>query len=99
MTFSTLPDTAVVHNVDLHQAPSRDGAIPQEPAPQLCPPRAASGDKAKARAILAAIHTLQVVEQAQRPPTSEERQILLRFPGWLMLDSGVLYTPDKDLST
>ena len=31
MTFSTLPDTSFVNNVDLHQAPSRDGAMPQEP--------------------------------------------------------------------
>ena len=42
----------------------------------------ASGEKAKARDILAAIRTLQRIEQEQRPATQEERQTLARFPGF-----------------
>jgi len=83
VTFSTIPDTSFVNNVDLHQAPSRNGAMPQAPAAQRPPtPPIASGAKAKARAILAAIRTLQAIEQAQRPATPEERQVLARFPGF-----------------
>jgi hypothetical protein len=79
MTFTTIADPSLVNNVDLPQAPSHDGDTP----PQVThAPRAASGDKAKARAILAAIRTLQAVEQAQRPATPEERAVLARFPGF-----------------
>ena len=39
-------------------------------------PLIASGEKAKARDILAAIRTLAQIEQAQRPATPEERQML-----------------------
>src|SRR2546422_3194225 len=94
MTFSTLPDTSCVNNIDLHQAPSSDGALPQEPAAP-CPstPRAASGDKAKARAILAAIRTLQAIEQAQRPATPEERAVLTRFPGFGPVALGIFPDP------
>jgi hypothetical protein len=94
MTFSTLPDTSFVNNVDLHQAPSRNGAMAQEPAAQ-CPgtPRPASGEKAKARAILAAIRTLQAVEQAQRPATPEERAVLARFPGFGPVALGIFPDP------
>ena len=46
------------------------------------PPPLASGEKAKARDILAAIHTLQRIERAERPATPEERQILSRFGGF-----------------
>ncbi|EAQ81508.1 hypothetical protein [Blastopirellula marina] len=42
----------------------------------------ASGEKAKARDILAAIRTLKTIEQQQRPATSEEKQILARFSGF-----------------
>ena len=38
--------------------------------------------KAKARALLAAIHTLQAIEQARRSATPDERQVLLGFPGF-----------------
>jgi N12 class adenine-specific DNA methylase len=95
MTFSTIPDTSFVNNIDLHQAPSRDGAMPQEPAPEQRPPtpHTASGEKAKARAILAAIHTLQAIEQAQRPATPDERQILLRFPGFGPVALGIFPDP------
>src|SRR6266436_7452832 len=79
MTFSTIPETSFVNNMDLHQAPSHGGDIPPQGTHA---PRPASGEKAQARAILAAIRTLQAVEQAQRPATPEERQVLARFPGF-----------------
>ena len=41
-----------------------------------------SGEKAKARDILAAIRTLKTVEREQRPPTDDEMQALRRFGGW-----------------
>ncbi|MCZ2340449.1 MAG: DEAD/DEAH box helicase family protein [Bacteroidales bacterium] len=42
----------------------------------------ASGEKAKARDIIAAIRTLKTIEQEQRPATSEEKQTLARFSGF-----------------
>jgi N12 class adenine-specific DNA methylase len=42
----------------------------------------ASGDKAKARDIIAAIRTLKAIEQEQRAATKEERQALIRFCGF-----------------
>ncbi|MCX7392549.1 MAG: DEAD/DEAH box helicase family protein [Planctomycetales bacterium] len=42
----------------------------------------ASGEKGKARDILAAIRTLKAVEQEQRLATAEEKQILVRFGGF-----------------
>ncbi len=42
----------------------------------------ASGEKTKARDILAAIRTLKTIEQEQRPATEEEKQILARFSGF-----------------
>jgi N12 class adenine-specific DNA methylase len=42
----------------------------------------ASGEKAKARDILAAIRTLKAIEQEQRPATREEKQTLARFAGF-----------------
>jgi hypothetical protein len=42
----------------------------------------ASGEKAKARTILAAIRTLKQIESDQRPATPEERHVLSRFPGF-----------------
>src|SRR5438128_3594167 len=90
MTFSTLPDTSFVNNVDLHQAPSRNGDAPPQSTHALPP---ASGEKAKARAILAAIRTLQAIEQAQRPATSEERAVLARFPGFGPVALGIFPDP------
>ena len=46
------------------------------------PPLVASGEKAKARDIVAAIKTLQAIEQEKRPATAEERQTLARFGGF-----------------
>ncbi len=55
-------------------------------APKLRSPNApftiASGEKAKARDILAAIRALKRIEEEQRPATSEERQTLARFAGF-----------------
>ena len=42
----------------------------------------ASGEKAKARDILAAIRALKTIEQEQRVATPEERQTLARFAGF-----------------
>jgi N12 class adenine-specific DNA methylase/predicted RNA methylase len=42
----------------------------------------ASGGKAKARDIIAAIKTLQQVERGHRPATTDERDILARFCGF-----------------
>jgi N12 class adenine-specific DNA methylase len=42
----------------------------------------ASGEKTKARDIIAAICTLQTIEREQRPATAEEREILARFGGF-----------------
>ena len=89
MTFSTIPDLSVVNNSTLPQAPASNGAL----AP--CPPtgQAASGEKAKARAILAAIRTLQTIEQAQRPATPEERAVLACFPGFGPVALGIFPDP------
>ena len=42
----------------------------------------ASGEKAKARDILAAIRTLKTIEDKHRAATAEERQALIRFCGF-----------------
>ncbi len=46
------------------------------------PPVIASGEKTKARDIIAAIKTLQQVEREHRPATPAERQTLARFGGF-----------------
>ncbi len=90
MTFSTIPDVFLRNNVDLHQTFSSDGtALPQSSHT----PYAASGDKGKARAILAAIRTLHTIEQAQRPATPEERAVLARFPGFGPVALGIFPDP------
>ncbi len=42
----------------------------------------AAGEKARARDLLAAIRTLQLVESEDCPPAPDERQVLARFPGF-----------------
>jgi N12 class adenine-specific DNA methylase len=42
----------------------------------------ASGARAKAHDLLAAIRTLQLIERDQRPATAAERRLLARFPGF-----------------
>ena len=94
MTFSTIPDVLLRHNVDLHQEASCDSAMLQAPAAQRPPtPPIASGVKTKARALLAAIRTLQGIEQAQRPATPDERQVLLGFPGFGPVALGIFPDP------
>ncbi len=46
------------------------------------PQTIATGEKAKARDIVAAIRTLQSIEQEHRPATQPERQTLARFGGF-----------------
>jgi SAM-dependent methyltransferase len=46
------------------------------------PPAPRTGDKAKARDLLAAIRILTCIEQERRPPTPPERQALALFPGF-----------------
>jgi hypothetical protein len=54
---------------------------PPKPAPKPEPlSETASGEKAKARDIVAAIRTLPRIEH--RPATPEERDTLARFPGF-----------------
>jgi N12 class adenine-specific DNA methylase len=94
MTFSTIPDVLPSNNVDPHREVSRDSAMSQAPAAQRPPtPHIASGDKAKARAILAAIRILQAIEQAQRPATPEECTVLARFPGFGPVALGIFPDP------
>jgi len=95
MTFLTIPDPSVVNNIDLHQTPSHNGTMPQAPAlPQGTPAfHTTSGAKAQARALLAAIRTLQGIEQAQRPATPEDRQVLARFPGFGPVALGIFPDP------
>nr|HQU44266.1 DEAD/DEAH box helicase family protein [Pirellulales bacterium] len=50
--------------------------------PQPAPATIASGEKAKARDIIAAIRSLKTIEQEQRPATAGERQTLARFGGF-----------------
>jgi N12 class adenine-specific DNA methylase/predicted RNA methylase len=53
-----------------------------KPDPTAAPPAIASGEKGKARDILAAIRTLQQIEREHRPATADERQTLARFGGF-----------------
>ena len=63
-------------------APS-GGRKPEESGrPADAPPGIASGEKGKARDILAAIRTLQAIEHDRRPATPQERAVLARFGGF-----------------
>src|SRR5256884_4041696 len=57
------------------------------------PPEVSRGDKTKARDILAAIRNLNVLDEAKRPPTPEERQVLARFPGFGPVALGIFPDP------
>jgi N12 class adenine-specific DNA methylase len=63
-----------------------DEELPAVPAAgsasSVLPITLASGEKAKARDILAAIRTLKEIEQEQRAATPEEKAILARFAGF-----------------
>ncbi|MGA2500336.1 MAG: DEAD/DEAH box helicase family protein, partial [Tepidisphaeraceae bacterium] len=64
--------------------PVIEPVLPRPPRPPQSPQLTviASGEKSKARDILAAIRTVQSLEQEQRPATEEEKQILARFGGF-----------------
>src|SRR5207253_141439 len=53
-----------------------------ESAAKTAPVVIASGEKAKARDILAAIRVLKTIEQDNRAAIPEERQVLARFAGF-----------------
>lgn len=55
---------------------------PTPKSPPATPVVMASGEKAKARDIIAAIRTLQAIEQERRPAAPEEKQTLARFSGF-----------------
>jgi N12 class adenine-specific DNA methylase len=57
-------------------------ATPIIPALQVFGGQIGSGEKSKARDIIAAIRTLKRIEEEQRPATPEERQALARFGGF-----------------
>ena len=61
------------------------------------PPEVSRGDKTKARDILAAIRTLQALDEAKRPATPEERQVLMRFPGFGPVALGIFPDPLRPL--
>ena len=54
----------------------------EETSTQGASPIIASGEKSKARDIIAAIRTLQTIEQEKRPANEPDRQILRRFGGF-----------------
>jgi N12 class adenine-specific DNA methylase len=62
-------------------APRRQEFRPEQPSPASTAP-IASGEKAKARDIIAAIRTLKAIEEEHRTATPEERQALIRFCGF-----------------
>jgi hypothetical protein len=68
------------------------GQVPQRPG---YGGQVATGEKAKARDILAAIRTLQRIEREQRPATPDERQALARFGGFGAVALGIFPDPVK----
>jgi N12 class adenine-specific DNA methylase/trans-aconitate methyltransferase len=74
-----IPETS--HAADALKPPAIPGPrVEQDSLP--VPFVVASGEKAKARDILAAIRTLQTIEQERRAATAEEKQTLARFAGF-----------------
>src|SRR5579884_624115 len=63
-------------------SPSDLPAAPAERPWPTSPSPIASGEKAKARDILAAIRVVKRIEDKQRPATPDEKQILARFAGF-----------------
>jgi hypothetical protein len=55
----------------------------------------ATGDKAKARDLIAAIKTLRRIDREQRPPTPDERQALARFGGFGAVALSIFPDPVK----
>ena len=58
--------------------PVREPVLTHQPPPAAI----ASGEKSKARDIIAAIRTLKQIEEEQRPATPKEQQTLSRFAGF-----------------
>ena len=56
-------------------------------------PAIATGDKGKARDILAAIRTLQQIEREHRPATTDEQSILAKFSGFGAIALGIFPDP------
>src|SRR6266851_74619 len=83
LPFNSLPelDTAVAEPEPSRVKVTPPPAVATTPAP-IEPITLASGEKGKARDILAAIHTVKRIEHEQRPATPEERQALARFAGF-----------------
>ncbi len=73
--FDFVPDDPVIVEPPV---PEPEPRPPPEPVPFIV----ASGEKAKAHDIVAAIRTLKTIEQEQRTASSEERQTLARFAGF-----------------
>jgi SAM-dependent methyltransferase len=73
-------DNHTQHGVSLASVSTTATPLPLMHATEtLAPTR---GDKAKARDLLAALRILTRLEQERRPPTPDERQVLVRFPGF-----------------
>lgn len=74
----------VPHVSDQSATPDQSLAVSSsvDHSPHLSQITVASGGKAKARDLLAAIRTLKVVEAEHRPATAEEQVILARFSGF-----------------
>jgi len=64
--------------------PPLPASLRRTPEPARLPGQTgiASGEKAKARDIIAAVRTLKAIEQEHRPATAEEKQALARFSGF-----------------
>jgi N12 class adenine-specific DNA methylase len=63
--------------------------------PDTTSPAISSGEKGKARDILAAIKTLQQIEREHRPASTDERSILCRFGGFGAVALGIFPDPIK----
>ncbi|MCE9564613.1 MAG: DEAD/DEAH box helicase family protein [Planctomycetes bacterium] len=86
--LSETPTRSFAERVGKSEAPpatfaERVRPMPSE-APTLAPtpPAFSSGEKSKARDIIAAIRTLQQVEKESRPASPTEREVLARFCGF-----------------
>src|SRR5271166_5883791 len=66
------------------------GQVPQRPG---YGGQVATGEKAKARDIIAAIRALQRIKREQRPATPDERQALARFGGFGAVALGIFPDP------
>src|SRR5437762_2280384 len=74
--------------------PPRPQELPLDHPSAALPVPLASGEKAKARDILAAIRAVKTIEQEQRSATPEERQTLARFAGFGPVALGIFPDPE-----